>query len=163
MAGNSLTIEQIMDLLTNNPLHIAKLTADLTLAQLHTTPDLDEWSANDVLAHLRSCADMWVNAIEAILEQDNRTIKAINPRTWIDSTDYPNQKFRTSFRAFHEQRNELLATLKALPQKSWSSSATVTGAGKPLERTVYFYAHWLATHERTHVKQIGRIVNTIRK
>jgi hypothetical protein len=35
----------------------------------------------------------------------------------------------------------------------------VTGAGKTLERSVLFYADWLAVHERPHVKQIERIVN----
>jgi hypothetical protein len=30
-----------------------------------------------------------------------------------------------------------------------------------LDRTVLFYAQWLARHERTHVKQIERIVNTV--
>jgi hypothetical protein len=39
--------------------------------------------------------------------------------------------------------------------------ATVTGAGKPRERTVYTYAQWLANHERPHIKQIEHIVNTI--
>jgi hypothetical protein len=36
--------------------------------------------------------------------------------------------------------------------------ATVTGAGRTLERTVLFYAQWLASHERPHVKQIERAV-----
>jgi len=157
MSENPLTIEQVLDLLTKNPLRIAELTAPLTPAQLQTTPNPGEWSASDVLAHLRSCADMWGNAIETIIAEDKPTIKAINPRTWIDSTDYSRQKFRTLFRAFTKQRTNLLATLEALPKKNWSRSATITGAGKPLERTVFFYAHWLATHERTHVKQIGRI------
>jgi len=40
--------------------------------------------------------------------------------------------------------------------------ATVTGAGKPRERTVYTYALWLANHERSHIKQIERMVNTVR-
>jgi len=49
--------------------------------------------------------------------------------------------------------------LKPLPVEAWSRTATVTGAGKPRERTVYTYAQWLANHERTHIKQIERIVN----
>lgn len=162
MSNDSFTIEQILDLLTKNPQRIVEFTAELTLAQLHTPPSGGEWSANDVLAHLRSCADMWGNAIETIIAQDKPTIRAINPRTWINNTDYPEQKFRTSFHAFTKQRTNLLAVLEALPRKSWSRSATITGAGTPLERTVFFYAHWLATHERTHVKQIGKIANTIR-
>ncbi|HRC77085.1 MAG TPA: hypothetical protein PLO33_15500, partial [Kouleothrix sp.] len=36
------------------------------------------------------------------------------------------------------------------------------GAGRPLERTVLFYAQWLASHERTHLKQIGRVAGTAR-
>ena len=163
MSKDTLTIEQVLDLLTNNPLRIAEFTADLIPAQLQAAPKPGEWSANDVLAHLRSCADMWGNAIETILAQDKPTIKAINPRTWIESTDYLQQKFQKSFRAFTKQRTDLLAVLQALPQKSWSRSAIITGAGKPLERTVFFYAHWLATHERTHVKQIGRIATSVRR
>jgi hypothetical protein len=49
-----------------------------------------------------------------------------------------------------------------LPPESWSRVATITEAGKPLERTVQFYAQWMATHERPHLKQIARIVNTVR-
>src|SRR5258706_10117445 len=161
MAKNPLTIEQVIDLLTTNPQQIAEFTADLTLTQLHAAPNPGEWSANDILAHLSSCADVWGNAIETIIAEDKPTIRAVNPRTWINSTDYPEQKFRNSLRAFTKQRTDLLAILEVLPKKSWSRSAIVTGAGKPLERTVFFYAHWLATHERTHVKQIRRIPNAL--
>jgi hypothetical protein len=46
--------------------------------------------------------------------------------------------------------------------EAWSRTATVTGAGKPRERTVRTYAQWLANHERSHIKQIERIVVTMR-
>ena len=35
--------------------------------------------------------------------------------------------------------------------------AIVTGGGPARERSVLFYARWLARHERTHVKHIARI------
>jgi hypothetical protein len=63
-------------------------------------------------------------------------------------------------RAFAAQRAGLLAVLEPLPREGWSRAATVTGAGKALQRTVLFYAQWLARHERPHVKQIERIVNS---
>jgi hypothetical protein len=59
------------------------------------------------------------------------------------------------------QRTQLLAILELLPPEDWSRTATVTGAGKPLKRTVLFYAQWLARHERPHLKQIERIVKAI--
>lgn len=162
MSAKLLTIEQVLNLLTTNPRQVIEFTADLKPAQLQISLMPGEWSVNDILAHLRSCADMWGNAIETIIAEDKPIIKAVNPRNWIDNTDYPQQKFQKSFRAFAKQRTDLLSILEALPKKSWYRSATVTGAGKPLERTVFFYAHWLATHERTHVKQISRIANTLR-
>jgi hypothetical protein len=84
----------------------------------------------------------------------------MNPTTWIKKTDYPMLEFRHSLRAFAAQRAELLAVLQP---KAWSRSATVTGAGTPLQRTVISYARWLANHERSHIKHIGRLVNARHK
>jgi len=87
--------------------------------------------------------------------------RAINPRTWIKTTDYPELGFRSSLRSFAAQRADLLAVLEPLPHEGWSRTATVTGAGKALERTVLFYAEWLARHERQHVKQVQSIVTAV--
>lgn len=55
------------------------------------------------------------------------------------------------------------AKLNLFLAEAWSREAKVTGAGKPLIRSVYTYAGSLAVHERPHLKQIQRIVNTIRE
>ena len=98
-----LTIEQILTILAETPPRIVALTASLAPAQLHSAPNPDEWSASDVLAHLRACNDVWGNNMLVIIAED-----------------------------------------------------------RPLARTVLYYADGLACHERTHVKQIERIVNTMR-
>jgi len=159
---HSLTIEQTLILLTEAPPRIAALTAGLTRDRLRADPNNGGWSANDVLAHLRSCADVWGGWITALLAQDHPTLRAVNPRTWIEKTDYLDQDFQPSLQAFAAQRAELLAVLEPLPPESWACSATVTGAGKALERTVHFYAGWLAAHERAHIKQIQTIANAMR-
>jgi DinB family protein len=153
-----LTIDQVLTQLKEQPEVIAGLTAGLPPARLHRPHSRGEWSVNDVLAHLRSCADMWGKYIATIIAEDRPTIRAMNPTTWIKSTNYPELKFAPSFRAFAKQRAELLAFLRPLPEAAWSRSATVTGAGRPRERTVMEYARWLANHERSHVKHIARIV-----
>jgi hypothetical protein len=147
---DSLTIEQILIMLAETPSRIAALAADLTPVQLCAKPNPDEWSANDVLAHLRSCADMWGNCIEVILAQDKPTIRAINPRTWINSTDYPQQEFQPSLRSFAKQRTALLKVLEPLKPKDWSRTATVTGRVShsygPCTRT---HSGWRAMNGRT--------------
>ena len=161
MRSRSLTTEQVLTLLAETPPRIAALTTGLAPAQLHTPPKYDGWSANDVLAHLRACADVWGNCIVAMLAEDTPTLRAVNPRTWIKQTDYLELEFRPSLHAFATQRADLLAVLEPLPIDAWSRAGTVTGAGKVLERTVLFYAQWLARHERQHVKQVECIVNTM--
>ena len=161
MPSKSLTVEQVLSLLTETPPRLEALTAVLTPAQLQTAANNDEWSANDVLAHLRACADVWGGCIEAILTEERPTLRAVNPRTWITQTDYRDLEFRPSLHAFATQRAELLAVLEPLPPEGWSRAATETGAGQPLERTVLSYARWLAEHERPHVKQIARLVTTM--
>ena len=158
----SMTSEQALSLLTETPIRLAELTSGMEPDRLRAAPAPGEWSANDVLAHLRACADMWGGAIAAILAQDHPTIRAVNPRTWVERTDYPDLEFRPSLAAFAAQRAALLAVLEPLPPAGWERSGAVTGAGKRLERTVRFYVQWLATHERPHVKQLARITDAMR-
>jgi hypothetical protein len=162
MASRSLTPEQLLTLLATTPRRIAAVTAGLTSVQLRASPGRDDWSANDVLAHLRACSDVWGNCIIRIIAEDTPTLRAVNPRTWITSTDYLELEFQASLRAFTKQRARLVASLKPLPAKAWLRRATVTGAGRVLERSVLFYAQWLVSHERPHLKQVEEIVRTMR-
>ena len=158
MDAKPLTHEQILTMLATGPERLAAITAGVTPARLVTPPAPGEWSPRDVLAHMRTCGDMWGQAIARILNEDHPTFTAVNPRTWSKQTDYLSLAFQPSLAAFAAQRAELLDMLRPLSPEGWDRAATVKVAGKPLERTVYYYAHWLATHERPHVKQIARAV-----
>jgi hypothetical protein len=160
MSTKSLHLEKILTLLAETPSHIAAASYQVTPPQLHTPRGPDEWSANDVLAHLRSCADIWGGCIISIIAEERPVLRAVNPRTWIKKTDYLEQEFHSSLQAFTAQRTKLLKVLEPLAPGDWLRKADVTGAGKPLVRTVHFYAQWLATHERPHIKQIRKIVET---
>lgn len=161
MPRRSLTTDQALIVLAETPRRIAALTAGLTPAHMQFTIDDDEWSANEVLAHLRACADVWGSCITTIITEDMPTLRAVNPRTWIKTTDYLELDFRPSLRSFASQRAGLLAVLEPLPKEGWFRAATVTGGGKPLKQTMLSYADRMARHERQHIKQIERLVNTI--
>lgn len=157
-AKRMLTSDRTLALLAENPRRMRELRKGSGRAELHAPPARGEWSANGVLAHLRACADVWGGCIARILADETPTLRAVNPRTWIKQTDYLEQDFARSFNAFVAQRAALLRVLERLSPRDWERWATVTGAGKPLERTVLFYAQWLGDHERPHVKQMERIV-----
>ena len=162
MYDRPLPIEQMLTMLSEMPARIAALTSGLAPDKLRAAPNPGEWSANEVLAHLRSCADVWGNYIATIVAEDRPTIRAVNPTTWIKRTDYREQEFCPSFDAFARQRTGLVTFLEGLAPEAWSREAIVTGAGKPRVRTVHSYGEWLANHEWSHVKQIERIANAMR-
>jgi hypothetical protein len=148
-------------LLTAAPRRISASTAGLELELLRQSPAPGEWSATEVLAHIRACADVWGGCIASILSEDHPTIRFVSPRTWIKKTDYPELDFRSSLRSFTRQRDQLLTLLTPLAPGAWSRSATVIRAGRSLEETVLSYADRLASHEQQHLVQIESTVEAL--
>jgi hypothetical protein len=154
MVRNSLRPDEILGLLAGAPAEIAAATTALTAAETETAPLAGEWSLVQLLAHLRACADVWGGAMAAIAGGQPGPLRAVNPLTWVERTDYRNLPFDDSLRAYTEQRQELLPQLRRLPPAGWERTVWVTGAGRPLQRSVLFYGRWLAGHERSHRRQI---------
>jgi hypothetical protein len=98
-----------------------------------------------------------------IIAEDRPTWQAVSPRTWIKQTDYPELDFRFSLHAFTTQRANLLSALSLLPIDSWERSAQVSTVGKVLKPTVQSYTQRLVVHERSHMRQIKRMVTTIQE
>ena len=162
MPRSLLPVETVLTILRDTPPRLRAIARGVTADGLRAPPADGGWSANEVLAHLRAGADVWGGCIVAMLDEDRPTLRAVNPRAWIEETDYAEQPFRRSLTAFTAQRAALLTVLDGLDESGWSRSATVTGAGRPLERTVHFYADWLARHERPHLRQIEAVVGELR-
>jgi hypothetical protein len=156
-----LSPEKVLTMLAEAPRRIAVLTDSLEPAQLHAAPAENDWSANEILAHLRACSDVWGGSIMTMLSESHPTIRAISPRTWIHDTDYPDCAFSQSFQAYSQQRSQLVALLERLSPGEWARGGTFTGAGRLLERTILSESSAIAVHERSHVKQIERVVQIV--
>jgi uncharacterized damage-inducible protein DinB len=157
----ALPLDEVLRLLANTSGRIAELTADVPAELPATRPATTEWSVNEILAHLRSCADVWGDCIALLLSQDHPTLRAINPRQWIKRTDYPVQAYQASLRAFTDQRDKLLPVVQRLTPEQWARTATIRGAGSPLEKDEFSIAHRLALHERSHFAHIARTVQAV--
>lgn len=147
-------IDQILYSLANTPLQIANSTKGVDASLLRAKSDRKPWSANDILAHLRSCADVWGNSIEAMLAEDTPTLPDLHPRKWVKETNYLELPFHESFQAFVKQREKLLVTLRKLPFDDWSRAAMIGGR----KHTVFTQARRMAKHEKEHCKQIENLL-----
>lgn len=153
--------EEILALLEETPERIATATAGLTAARARTAPKAGVWSLNDILAHLRACADVGGDAIARILAEDHPTLRAVDPRIHVTETDYLRVDFESSLRAFAGQRARSLAVLRRLTPTDWSRGARVIGRSRTREESVLSYAHWLARHERAHYAEIERLARRV--
>ena len=162
MARGDLPIDEIMAILPTTVPRIAEAAHGLSPSELRASPAAGEWSINDILAHLRACHDVLGGNMLRILAEDRPTWRAMNPRTWMKATDYPEWEFAPAFDVFTSQRADLLAVLTPLSRDAWDRTARVAGlVGGPADLDVTYYGSWMAGHERVHVKEIARIAASV--
>ena len=150
-------VEDVLCLLTETPQHITAATRDLSDDQLRRRPDKTSWSTNDILAHLRACADVWGESIQAMLLEDDPVLPDLSPRAWLKKTDYLEIPFQESFRGFVDQRRRLLQVLVDLEFADWSRGAKI----RERHHTVFSQARRMALHEVTHIEQFAAVVKKV--
>jgi hypothetical protein len=147
-------ISDLLRLLAHIPVRLAALSRGQDDERLHRPPGDGAWSANEILAHLRACADVWGGSIQAMIERDHPTLRYVSPRTWMRKTRYPAQPFSESLRAYSAQRDHLVTLLEALAPDGWARGATFTGTTRGREQTIESYVRRIVGHEQEHCEQI---------
>lgn len=153
-------IEKHLHSLAETPQRIANLTQGVDPALLQAKINTTAWSVNDILAHLRSCADVWTHSMYAMLAEKEPVLPDINERKWAKVTGYADVPFSESFQAFSLQRENLLRVLRVLPFESWEKSAIIFER----KHTIFTQARRMSKHEREHCAQIEDLLkNTSRR
>jgi len=156
MKANPSEIEKHLKLLEEIPRRIKSVTHELDDAHLQFKTDKKSWSVNDILAHLRSCSDLWTHSIYAMLAEHEPVFSDIDERKWAKVTRYAELPFAESFQAFSFQRENLLRVLKSLPFESWEKSAIIFER----KHTVFTQARRMTKHENEHCEQIESLLRS---
>lgn len=152
-----LTLEQVREILESSPARLAQATAGSGPAALLQPLEAGGWSARDILGHIRSCNRTWGGYIVRILDEDNPSFPAENPRTTIRGTDFLDIPFADSLAGFTAERDALLGRLRAAASDDLARAARVRLPGMGVQdRSAFHYAHRMAEHERQHVRHIER-------
>ena len=153
-------MSEILAQLEEHPRLIAEITGGLERSRLNDEPCLGTWSANDVLAHLRCCAEAGAVAVRGLAAADGSVVRFVGPRSLIEQVDYRDRDFADNLRALKRQRGPLLALLRRIPRTRWSRPGRTSDGGAVRERTILDYGQWLARHERRHVEGLARFART---
>lgn len=74
-------IDDCLQILEQMPLFLTSLSEKYSEEHLSTAPPR-EWSAVEILAHIRSSAEVWGYTIYAMIVLDSPTLEYIHPRDW---------------------------------------------------------------------------------
>ena len=72
-------------LLAEAPVRIERATAGVDAARLHRRTADEPWSVNDILAHVRSAADVRERFIDAMSTGEHATLRYVSPRSELRS------------------------------------------------------------------------------
>jgi hypothetical protein len=115
-------------------------------AQLNVSLSGKEWSAGEVMAHLRACAEVFGKSIYEFLHAENPSVEYIHPNRWMSQKRYDAQPFSKNLTAFTSTRAELLLTLQGLNTEDWERGGTIKGR----THTVFGEVRRIALHEQSH-------------
>lgn len=159
MKATATEIEKYLGVVSETPARIAEIVKGIDEASLQFKDGDRAWSASDILAHLRSCADLWIHTIYAMLAEKQPVFSDINERKWAKLLRYADLPFQESLSAFSLQRETLLRVLTPLHFEAWERSAII------LERrqTVFTQIRRMAKHETEHIEQITSVLRDARR
>ena len=113
---------QVHDLiyrLAEIPGRIDRAVATRSDRDKHLVSSNGEWSAAQILAHLRASDDILVHRLHAILTRDNPVLPAYDERRWAEIAGYPQADFELSLKVFTLRRAELVTMLRTITIEDW--------------------------------------------
>jgi FMN phosphatase YigB (HAD superfamily) len=146
----------LLAILRSTPAALTGLLAPLASAALTARPAADEWSATEILCHMRD-VEIEVDRprIRQILDEDAPFILAQMPDEWAKTRSYQAQDALSALREFTSARLETLEMLKVLAPAQWSRKARHAILGPTtLQEMVGFNAE----HDRLHIQQVWKII-----
>lgn len=147
------TVDQLLGRLAESPVRIVRAVAGMSNEQLSTAaPASDaDWSAAEVLAHIRASDDIISYRAYAILTRDNPPLADYNERRWAEVAGYAQEPFHESLRVFTLRRAELVNMLRQARLEDWQrvGAHELRGTVTLLGMMVY-----LVEHEEEHCAQL---------
>jgi len=133
------------------------MTAGLSNEAWRRRPEAEEWSAGEILCHLRD-VELEVNLprLERILTEQDPFISAVDPDRWAEPRGYRQQAGAEALVRFTEARMELVGILEDLKPESWRKPARHSLLGPTRLSEIYSVA---AEHDLLHLAQLRRTIS----
>jgi glutamate/tyrosine decarboxylase-like PLP-dependent enzyme len=144
-------IETLLETLAAGPDWIEALLRGVSPAAADTRPSTDEWSAREIVAHLRASDDLLAGRITQALVREGTPFAELDERRWAEVAGYHAMSLGELLRGLRVRRAELVSQLRRLTPDDWTRAGQHELSG-PL--SVSTLANWIARHEQGHRAQV---------
>ena len=144
-------VSDLLNRLAGIPARIVRAVATRSAIDKDLGSSNGEWSAPQILAHLRASDDILAHRLYAILTRDNPVLPAYDERRWAEIAGYPHADFELSLKVFTLRRDELVTMLRQISVEDWQrlGQHEIKGA-----MSMFQVATSLLEHEEEHSVQL---------
>ena len=103
MKSSPAAIMEILSALGRTPVALGEYAAGCTTEEFTRKAGRSAWSAQDVMAHLRACADLWTHSIYAMLAEPDPILPDINERKYARVARYAEVPYLAALESFLRQ------------------------------------------------------------
>jgi len=125
-------------------------------ARLSKRPDDKNWSAREVVCHVRDTEESFMTRFQAILAMDEPRFPPVEPDRWAVDRQYQRNDVGDALAAFRARREETLRFFRGLKPEQWERTGIHATRGK---MTLKDFVELMAWHDDNHLDQLKRALD----
>jgi len=122
-------------------------------AVLSRRPDGKNWSAKEVVCHIRDTEESFMARFQTIMAMDEPTFLPVEPDRWAADRQYLRNDGAEALETFRTRRDESLKFLLGLPPDQWERGGIHATRGR---MTIKDFVALMAWHDDNHLDQLKR-------
>ncbi len=125
-------------------------------AVLSRRPDEQNWSAKEIICHVRDTEEYFLSRFQMIISLDEPKFSPADAGRWAAERQYLRHDVGEALMAFRQRRRETLSFSKEIKPGQWQRTCLHAIRGR---MTLRDYLNLLAGHDRNHLDQIKRALS----
>jgi uncharacterized damage-inducible protein DinB len=150
------TLEEQMARMERTANDLAAAVRGVPDATLSKRPDEKNWSAKEVVCHMRDAEESFMIRFQSVMAMDEPRFLPIDPDRWAVERQYARNDVQDAIAAFKTRRGETLAFLRGLKPDQWQRGGIHAIRGKMTQKD---FVELIAWHDDNHLDQIKRALD----
>ena len=147
------SIEEQMARMERTADDFAKAITGVSDTVLSRRPDGTNWSAREVVCHIRDIEESFMARFQAIMLMEEPKFLPVEPDRWAEERQYQRNDVNEALDAFRTRRDESLKFLRGLKVEQWERGGIHATRG---HMSIKDFVGLMAWHDDNHLDQLKR-------